>query len=79
MKDEIILNNLGLIYKAMKDLHCQIRTEEEFEQYYYAGLFALIKASKTYDETKGKSGYLYIYIKNAIKKQFTSNGRKSIW
>lgn len=76
MKDEIILNNLGLIYKVMKDLHCNLSNENEFEDYYYAGLLGLIKASKTYDKAKGKSGYLYNAIKLNIYQEFTNRTRK---
>ena len=70
MKNEIIEKNIGLIYKAMNDLNCTYYTQEDFEEYYFAGLVGLIKASRTYDETKGKSGYLYTSIKNEIKRVF---------
>lgn len=73
MKDEIILNNLGLIHKAIKDLHCEYRTKEQFEQYYYAGLFGLILASKTYDKAKGNSVYLYNSISARIRSAFKYN------
>lgn len=73
MKDEIILDNLGLIHKAIKDLHCVYRNKEEFDTFYYAGLIGLINASKTYDKTKGKSGYLYRSIKFRIKNVFGYN------
>lgn len=73
MKDEIILNNLGLIHKAIKDLHCVYKNQEEFEEYYYAGLIGLIKASKTYDKTIGKSTYLYNNICLRIKSVFKYN------
>lgn len=76
MKDEIILNNLGLIYKAIKDLNCNYATQDEFEDYYFAGLVGLIKASKTYDPSKSKSSYLLIGIKKQILVQFATNSRK---
>lgn len=70
MKDKIILDNLGLIYKAIKELNCIYKNEDEFEQYYYSGLIGLIQASKNYDCTKGESTYLYNSIKNEIKRLF---------
>lgn len=73
MKEEIILNNLGLIHKAIKDLHCVYRNQEEYDNFYYAGLLGLIKASQTYDETKGKSTYLYNNICLRIKNVFRYN------
>lgn len=73
MKEEIILNNLGLIHKAIKDLHCVYRNQEEYDNFYYAGLLGLIKASKTYDEAKGKSTYLYNNICLRIKNVFKYN------
>lgn len=73
MKDEIIVNNLNLIYRVMNDLHCNTNDEEEAEDYYFAGLMGLIKASKTYDKTKSNSKYLYICIKNEILRCFIKN------
>lgn len=76
MKDEIILNNTGLIIQAMKDLKCRITCDEDFEDYYYAGLIGLIKASKNYDSQKGKSTYLYRGIKMAIQREFRTRSAK---
>lgn len=73
MKDKIILNNLGLIHKAIKNLHCQYRTKDQYEEYYYAGLFGLIKASKVQNYNISKSSFLYICIKNEINRQFKKN------
>lgn len=67
MRDKLILNNLGLIYKVMKDLHCDFTDEENKEDIYYQGLIGLIKAVDTYDETKSTSKYFYICIANQIK------------
>lgn len=76
MKDEIILNNLGLITKAMKDMNCQLINPDDFEDYYFSGLVGLIIASKTYDDSKGKSTYLYKGIKKGIMFNFLSRTRK---
>lgn len=78
MKDEIILNNLWLIKKVMKDLHCQYRDEEEYYAYYYAGLIGLIEASKTYDEKKGKSTYLYngVYVRILNVFKYNTNPKR---
>lgn len=70
MNEDLVLNNKGLIIKVMKDLHCKIRSEEEFEDYYYVGLLGLLRAIKNYDETKGKSTYLYLGIKTALTNEF---------
>lgn len=69
MKDELILNNLNLIWKVIKDLHIQYRTKEELEDYYSIGLIGLVKAVKTYDKDK-KSTYLYNGIKNSLLTHF---------
>ena len=76
MKDEIVLNNIGLIYKAIKDLNCQYRTEDDFEDYYFAGLVGLINASKMYDPNKSNTSFLYKCITNEIKKIFTIRNAK---
>ena len=76
MKDKIVLENLGLIYKVIKDLHCNYTNQEEFEQYYYAGLVGLIKASKTYDPTKSKSSYLVNGIRKSILSTFVIRSAK---
>lgn len=75
MKDDIILNNLGLIYKVIKDLNCCIKNDDDFEEYYFAGLMGLISASKTYDNNKSKSNYLYVSIKKRIINQFQIRNR----
>jgi RNA polymerase sigma factor (sigma-70 family) len=84
MKDELILQNKGLIIKVMNDLKCKITCEDDFEDYYYAGLFGLIQATKQYDDSKGKSTYLYKGIKMAIQREFRRrvaarrNGKKPL-
>lgn len=68
MHDELILNNIPLIYKCIKDMRLYWNTEDEFQSYYDAGLLGLINGAKTYNESKAKqSTYLYTCIKNEIR------------
>lgn len=73
MRNEIILNNLGLINKVIKDLNCVWRNADEYERFYYAGLFGLIDASKKFDKEKGNSSYLYNAIRHRIISVFKYN------
>lgn len=67
MNDDLILENIPLIYKVIKDMHCYWKTEDEFQSLYDAGLEGLIRAAKSYNESKGKpSTFLYTCIKNMI-------------
>lgn len=68
--EELILNNKGLIFKAIKDLKCHWKTEDEFQNYYDAGLLGLIKGAKTYDGSSTPGTYLYACIKNMIIREF---------
>jgi RNA polymerase sigma factor (sigma-70 family) len=70
MRDEFILSNIGLVYKAIKDLHCYCPNEDDFEEYYFAGIIGLIYASDNYDPSKGKSGFILSCVKNEILKTF---------
>ena len=75
MNEKIVLKNLGLINKVMQDMNCLIRDDEDYDFYYHIGLLGLIEASKTYNEEKGKSGYLYKGIKVRIFNAFRYNLR----
>ena len=75
MRDKIILDNLGLIYKVIKDLNCVYRNEEEYNKFYYAGLFGLIDATKYYKSETGSSAYLYNAIKYRIISVFKYNSK----
>ena len=67
--DNIIITNQGLIGKAIKDLKCYWRTEDEFQDLYDAGMIGLIKGAKEYKkELSSTSTYLYTCIKNEICK-----------
>lgn len=75
--DDLIVNNQKLIYKAIKNLNCVYKTEDEFQKIYDAGLEGLIKGAKTYDESKGKpSTWLIPCIMNEIKHYFTISSAK---
>ena len=70
MKSELILKHKGLIIRVMKDLHCSIKNEDDFDDYFFIGLMGLLRGLKSYDETKGKSTYLYLCIKTALTNEF---------
>lgn len=71
MKDKLVLDNIKLIYKCIKDLNCYYETEDEFQNYYDAGLEGLIRGAQTYDPSIAKpSTYLYKCIKQEITKYF---------
>ena len=46
--DNLIITNQGLIGKAIKDLKCYWRTEDEFQDLYDDGMIGLIKGKKEY-------------------------------
>lgn len=49
MKDELVLNNLNLIYLVLK----QMNLYDKSDYYYDAGLFGLVKAANIYNPAKG--------------------------
>lgn len=66
-KEQLVLDNQGLIYKVIKDLHLHWASDDEFDDYYYEGLIGLIKGAKEYDYSKSNSStFLYVCIKNEI-------------
>ena len=73
MKNELVMKHKGLVVQAMKDLHCRVRTKEEFEDYFIVGILGLMTAAKHYDEEKGKSTYLYLGVKTALTNEFRRN------
>ena len=75
-QDNAILSNIGLIYKCIKDLNLYWRCEDEFQDYYSAGLIGLISGVKTYSNTNIKIGtYYYKCIKNRILHEITNKNR----
>jgi len=67
MREKKILDNLGLIYKVMKDMNCQYKDQDDFDDIFGAGLIGLINGIDTLDDSKSKSKYLYMCISNNIK------------
>lgn len=66
-RDRLILDNLQLIHKVIKDLHLYFDTEDEYQEYYDYGLEGLIKAVDKYDSSKYKqSTFFYPCIKNMV-------------
>ena len=66
MEEKLILDNIPLIYLAIKNMHLYWKTEDEFQEYYDAGLEGLIRGAKKYDGSTKPSTYLYKCIKNMI-------------
>lgn len=76
MKDHEITRHIPLVKKAIKDMHCRYQDENEYEEYFSAGLLGLVKGAKTYDGSVKVSTYLYACIKNEIAQVFTYNSRQ---
>jgi RNA polymerase sigma factor (sigma-70 family) len=85
-EEQMILDNLGLIYISIKELCLSWETEDEWQDFYDSGLIGLINGVKTYDNNKGFkiSTFLSCCIKNEIKhhlkiktakKRFNENGK----
>lgn len=74
MDEKLVTENMGLIYLAIKQLHLNYKTDDEFQEYYDAGLEGLIKGAKKYDSETGfkQSTFLLVCIKNEIKKELYS-------
>lgn len=74
MNEKLILDNIPLIYKVIKDMHCYWKTEDEFQSLYDAGLEGLIRGAKVYDPATSKPGtYLYTCIKNMIVREIQTS------
>jgi len=66
-RDKLILDNLGLIYKCIFNLHLLYINEEEFENLYYYGIRGLMNGIDTYNADKSsQSTYYYTCIKYKI-------------
>lgn len=69
--DKLITDNIPLINLMIKKLHCQWKTNDEYQEYFDSGLEGLIKGAKSYNESKGApSTYLCACIKRDIMKCF---------
>ena len=73
-EEQMILDNLPLIYKSIKKMRLRWETEDEWQDYYDSGLIGLIKGVRTFDESKGYtlSTYLIPCIENEIKHHLTN-------
>lgn len=71
MYEQLVLDNLNLIYYVLK----QIGLYSQHEEYYDLGLIGLVRAAKTYDPNKGYkfSTYAAVSIKNMILRQVRIN------
>ena len=76
MRNKLILENLGLIHKAMKNLHCEYKDKDDYDEIYNAGLFGLINGVDTYDNERDLGYYLYVCIANEIKRLFQTRTLK---
>ncbi len=66
--NETILKHYKLIYKVIRDLHCEYKDEEE---YFFYGLMGLYDGINTYDNSKQKeTTYYYKCIKHSILTYF---------
>lgn len=76
--EQLILDNIPLIYKCIKDMHLYWQTEDEFQAYYDAGLDGLMKGARQYDRSKDikPSSFLYPCIKNEIMHLLTVKNLK---
>ena len=75
--ENLIINNLNLIHLSIKQMHLSYKTDDEYQNYYDAGLDGLINGVKTYNSSVGKiSTYLVICIKNSIKQYLTTKCAK---
>lgn len=72
--DDLVIENKGLIYFVLNKMGLTYHLEE----YYDIGEIGLIRASKTFDETKGNkfSGYASICIQYEISKYLSYKQRK---
>lgn len=61
-----------LIFKVIKDLNCQYRNVDEYEEYIYNGKLGLLQAINNYNpDIYSSSAYFYTSIRNAILLFFT--------
>lgn len=79
MKEKEILDNLGLVYKAMKDLHCKSDTQDTLEDLFQIGVIGLIKGVNDYKEERNtqKSTFYVTCIKSQLKRYFQHKTRKA--
>ena len=71
-KNELYEKYKKLIYKVLKDLHCNIRSKEQYEDYYSVVQLGLAKAIDNVggDWKNIKSSYFYSYMRNELISYF---------
>ena len=71
-KEELYDKYKFLVLKVIKDLHCQYKNREEFEEYIFNGTIGLLNAINKYDSNiPSSSSYFYTSIRNSILVFFT--------
>lgn len=85
-RDNLVINNIGLIHLVIKQMHLSWKTDDEWQNYYDFGLEGLINASKKFDVNQDIkfSTFACVCIKNMIarclhfktlSKNFNENGK----
>ena len=70
-KNEMFENNMGLVWKVIRDLHLYETKDMELNDYFQIGSMGLLKAIDTYKEGKGQfSTYATSCIKNEFRIHF---------
>lgn len=70
-KEELYNKYKFLILKVIKDLNCQYRNSEEYEEYIFSAKVGLLNAINNYNPEKiSSSSYFYTSIKNSILLSF---------
>ena len=78
MEEDLVTENLGLIGYAIKQMHLTWKNDDEYQEYFDAGLEGLIKGVKKFDCSTGNkvSSFLIPCIKNQIKRKLCDKTRK---
>lgn len=61
----------GMIFKVIKDMHCEIKNKEQYREYYDIAEMGLIKAiNNIREQEKITTTYFYKYMKNELINYF---------
>ncbi len=63
-KEQLLEKYKNLIYKVIKDTHCHYSTDDEFQEYYDAGMLGLIYGINKFDASQQETSTYFI---NCIK------------
>ena len=71
-KKQLYEKHKNLIHKVLRDLHCNMKTKEQFDEYYSIAQFGLAKAINNIsgDWKNATSTYFYAYIRNELINYF---------